>query len=99
MQGKEPPIMANMTFDEIRRAAEQLSTEEQAALIDYLLQRNKLTYQNPPVTRESLLAEFERRKASGAFENVESLRGKFADPALDLSFEEIQGILNEGNNE
>jgi hypothetical protein len=79
-----------MTFDQILRAAEGLTPNEQAALIAYL--QSRATASSGGVTRESVLAEFERRKAAGAFDKAESLKGKFAHPALDLTFEEIQSI-------
>jgi hypothetical protein len=42
-------------------------------------------------TREKLIAEMEALRVAGVFEQVESLRNKFANPALDdLSDEELQ---------
>src|SRR5687767_9982730 len=89
--------MVSMSFDQVLRAADELTHEEQAALIAYL-QAKSMT-QTSGTTREHILAEFERRKASGAFDQVESLRGKFAHPALNLSFEDIQGILHDASTD
>jgi hypothetical protein len=86
-----------MTFDQILRAAEGLTPNEQAALIAHL--RTRATASSGAVSREQVLAEFERRKAAGAFEKAESLKGKFAHPALDLTFEEIQSIIHEAATE
>jgi hypothetical protein len=59
-----------------------------------LLQMNFLAQPAEAVTRESLIRELDALRASGAFEHIEDLGGKFADPALDLSFEEIQAITH-----
>jgi hypothetical protein len=85
--------MGTLTFDQILRAVEGLTPEEQAVLIARL--RRMAAVASGTVTREGVLAEFERRKAGGAFKNVESLRGKFAHPAMDLTFEEIQDMTGE----
>jgi hypothetical protein len=89
--------MGALTFDQILQAVERLTPEEQAALIARL--KARIATASGTVTRERVLAEFERRKATGAFESVESLRGKFAHPALGLSFEEIQAITHEAATE
>jgi hypothetical protein len=89
--------MANLTFDQIIEAAETLNREQQALLIARL--RVKTVESVDSVTRDSILAEFERRKDEGAFEHTASLHGKFAHPDLDLTFEEIQKITHEAATE
>lgn len=77
--------MTLLTFHEILDAAKRLPYEDQAVLIAQLQKRSK-----PPsarrnnASREQVLAEFERRKRMGAFDQVESLRGAFAHPAQGL---------------
>ncbi len=89
--------MVDLTFDQIMQAVEALSREEQTLLIARL--QIKTIEAAGTVTRESILAEFERRRATGAFDHVESLHGKFAHPDLDLTFEEIQAITHEAATE
>ena len=90
--------MHSLTFEQIASAAESLTPAEQALLITRLQAKASLS-KGTRVTRESVLAELERRRAAGAFENVESLHGKFAHPALDLTFDEIQTITHEAATE
>ncbi len=47
------------------------------------------------VTRESLLAEHARLKASGAFDRVESLADRYAQPGLNLTEEQLNADLRE----
>lgn len=89
--------MADLTFDQIIHAAEALSRDQQALLIARLQAKTKESAGT--VTRESILAEFERRKAGGAFDPQQSLHGKFAHPDLDLTFAEIQAITHEAATE
>lgn len=81
-----------VTFEQVYMLAEQLKEEEQAALAEKLLAKRPRKFTGQ-VTREMLLAEHERLKAAGAFENVESLRGKYANPAVDVSEEELNEYL------
>src|SRR5258708_7162739 len=71
--------MANITFEEIIRAAQQLSPEQKALLVQRL--------DAPPLdmgpTREALIAELEALRIAGAFEHLDSLRNKYAKPGLD----------------
>jgi len=89
-----------MTFEEVAELAEQLSPDEQAALVERLQAKLK---PHRGLTREQVLAEFERRKASGEFEYVESLYGQFAHPDLDLSdaslITQLHAIATEWENE
>lgn len=92
--------MASMTFEQVARAAEKLTPEEQVALIARLNARHAILNSQPePVTREMLIRELEELRAAGAFKNNKSLRGIFAHPSLDLSFEEIQAITHEAATE
>ncbi len=86
--------MSDVTFEQVLEMAEQLTAEERARLVEWLQAKipRKFTGQ---VTREMLLAEHERLKAAGAFENVESLYGKFANPEVDISEEELNAYLHE----
>jgi hypothetical protein len=81
-------------YEDVLELAKQLKPEEQTALIEYLRAR-----QTGQVTREMLLAEFERRKAAGLFENAESLYGKFAEPYVELSEEELEATIREASTE
>ena len=87
-----------VTFEQVYELAEQLKEEEQAALAEKLLAKRPRKFTGR-VTREILLAEHERLKAAGAFENVESLYGKYANPAIDLGPEELDAILYEAATE
>lgn len=86
--------MADVTFEQVLELAEQLTSEERARLVERL-QATLPLQQTGPVTREQLLAEFERKKAAGAFDNLESLRGKYANPDLDVSEEELNAYLHQ----
>ena len=81
-------------YEDVLELAKQLTPEEQTALIEYLRAR-----QSGQVTRAMLLAEFERRKAAGLFENAESLYGKFAVPHVDISEEVLEATIREASTE
>src|SRR5690242_16665719 len=81
-------------YEDVLVLAKQLKPEEQIALIEYLRAR-----QTGQVTREMLLAEFERRKAAGLFENAESLYGKYAEPRVDISEAELEATIREASTE
>jgi hypothetical protein len=74
--------------------AEQLNRAEQAALVERLQSRL-----SGRVTREALLAEFERRKEARVFQDAESLYGKYAEPSVDLSAEELEASIREFSTE
>ncbi len=76
-----------VTFEQVYQLAEQLPLTEQLRLMAQL--RQKVSRSSGSVTREQLLAEFERKKQSGVFENAESLYGKYANPDADVSSEEL----------
>jgi hypothetical protein len=85
--------MSDVTFEQVYELAKQLPSEERAELVERL--QETLPYKVPErVTREQLIADFERKKADGAFNNIESLRGKYANPNVDVSAEEIQAYLH-----
>ena len=81
-------------YEDVLELAKQLKPEEQIALIEYLRAR-----QSGQVTREMLLAEFERRKSAGLFENAESLYGKFAEPRVDITEEALETTIREASTE
>ena len=81
-------------YEDVLELAKQLTPEEQTALIEHLRAR-----QTGQVTREMLLAEFERRKAAGLFENAQSLYGKYAEPRVDISEEALEASIREASTE
>lgn len=88
--------MGTVTFEQVIRLARQLSINERAVLIRYL--QATLPPQHR-VTRESLQAELEQRRAAGLFEHVDSLRNKYADPPLDLSDDELRASIHQLSKE
>jgi hypothetical protein len=72
--------MAEFTLDDVYHAAMQLPPDEQDALFSRLQAARANT---GSITREQVLAEFERRKAAGAFDNVESLRNKYRNSSFE----------------
>ncbi len=91
--------MGTVTLEDVVHLAEQLTPDEQAALVKHLQAR--LQSAAPPyrLTREQVLAEFDRRKARGVFETAEILRNKYANPAIDLTEEELLGVIHEAATE
>ncbi len=109
--------MANITYSEIEKLAEQLPETEQNKLIYHLRAKQtarKLPEQhaalpeNTPVAaelspenadynpaREALMQKFAALRASGAFEHVESLYGKYSSQALaEMSSEELHAEIH-----
>jgi hypothetical protein len=86
--------MSAAILDQIFELAEQLTPEEKLALA-IQLQVPMSEDTDEEVTREQLIAELEQLRAAGAFDNVESLYGKFANPAVDLSQEDLDAYLHE----
>lgn len=82
-----------VTFEQVYELAGQLPLAEQLRLIAQL--REKLNRSSGSVTREQLLAEFERKKAAGVFDKSGSLRGKYANPDVDVSEEELMATIRE----
>src|SRR5439155_13513230 len=89
--------MASVTLDEVIQRADELSPEDRGALLLHL-QRDREAVSRA-YTREAILAEHERLKASGAFDHVESLADRYARPELDLDYEQIEAILHEAATE
>jgi hypothetical protein len=85
--------MADVTLDEVIGLVEQLPGRDRAALLAHL--QIDLAASEDDVTRESLLAEHARLKASGAFDRVESLANRYARPELALTEEELDATLHE----
>lgn len=86
--------MSDVTFEQVYKLAKQLPSEERAELVERLQETLPRKFASG-VTREMLLAEHKRLKASGAFDNVESLFGKYANPEVDISAEELEAYLHE----
>lgn len=86
--------MSTMSFDQILHAAEQLTPQEQDALIAHLRARSEASSSaRGALLRERIGAEFTRRKAAGAFDNLESLKGKFARPGAPADADEVESYL------
>jgi len=88
--------MADITFEEILQAAQKLNPQQKALLAQSL--------DMPPLdmgpTREELIEELETLRAAGAFDNVESLRNKYANPALNaLTDEQLSADIHEAATE
>jgi hypothetical protein len=90
--------MVNVTLNDVYQAAMQLPPEDRNTLIQRLQLQKRLN-QSEPVTREALLAELERRRAAGLYENLESLEGKFARPGTEVNPDEVEAYLYSLNNE
>lgn len=83
--------MADITFEEVVKLVEQLTSAEQQALAALIQSKQSI---NP--TRETALAEFERRKAAGLFANHQPLRNQFASEQGDnLTEEDLLATLRE----
>jgi Mg/Co/Ni transporter MgtE len=97
MEGEEMEDrqMTSEAFTKVIELVEILSSAERAALMRHLQEKTIGSALGETTTRESILAEFERRKAAGAFEGVESLKGKYAKRDVDLSFEAIEEAIHE----
>lgn len=83
-----------MTLQEIAAEAERLDPQDRIWLIQRLQASLDAPVVDRGVTREGILADFDRRKAAGLFENVESLYGKYAGGA-DVSQEELDALFHE----
>ena len=88
--------MADITFEEIMQAAQKLNPQQRALLVQSL----EIPVPDMEPTREELIAELEMLRAAGAFNNVESLRNKFANPSLDaLTDEQLLADIRESATE
>lgn len=70
-----------VSFDEVMQLAEQLSQAEQDLLVHQLMMRQMQRHTYNP-TRDELINELNVLRLSGAFKNVESLYGKYANPDI-----------------
>jgi hypothetical protein len=86
--------MADITFEDLIEAVQKLTSEQKTLL------KNKLDEPNMEPTRETLLAEFEAQRAAGEFNNVESLRNRYAKPGSDdLSDEALLKTIHDAATE
>lgn len=88
----------NVTLEQVYELAEQLTPEERELLVE----RIQATLPLPldyGVTSEELLAEMNALRIAGAFDNVESLYGKYVNPNIDISEEELNAYLHEISTE
>lgn len=86
--------MADITFEEIVKAVEKLTPAQR------LLLRETLEDSPLELTREALLAEFEARRAAGAFEHVESMRNLYAKPqAADITDAQLLADIHQAATE
>jgi hypothetical protein len=91
--------MVNVTLNDVYRAAMQLPPEDQDALLERLQLQKRLN-RSEAVTRQTLLAELDRRRAAGLYENLESLEGKFArSGAAAVNPDEVDAYLRSLNSE
>jgi hypothetical protein len=90
--------MGAVTLEQVIRMAEQLDAHDRAALVQRL-QATLLPEGSLQVTRDMLLAELEQLRAAGAFEGVESLRNKFAEPPSELNDEDLRASIREFSTE
>ncbi|MBN2305196.1 MAG: hypothetical protein JXQ72_11995 [Anaerolineae bacterium] len=86
--------MSAVSLDQVVYLANQLSPAERQLLIQRLQPAPPDVY----VTRHLLLAELEQLRADGAFEHVESLRNRYADPELALTDAELRASIDEFSN-
>jgi hypothetical protein len=91
--------MGEVVFEQVLKLAQQLLPVERIALAKHLLAKSE-SVEVVSLTRESVIAELERRRAAGLFEHVESLRNKYANPALDdLTNEQLLADIHEASTE
>lgn len=84
--------MVTLTFTELVKAAHQLSHAEKVALLRTL--QPEVAIEETGLTREQAIAELEALRAAGAFEHIDSMRGKYARPDLaEVSDEELNAYL------
>jgi hypothetical protein len=83
----------DLTFEELVQAAQKLTPEQKTALVHTL--QWQIPREETSLTREQTIAELEALRAAGAFEQVESLRGKYKRPGLEITDEELNAYLRE----
>jgi hypothetical protein len=85
--------MAEVTFAQVYEMVKQLPRTEQQILVERV-QEDLHPVPDYGITAEELDAELVSLRASGAFEDVKSLYGAFANPAVDLSEETMNADLH-----
>lgn len=81
--------MSFEVYHQILELAEQLSDDERIDLIQRLTERQE------KLALKIITAKRQRQLEQGEFENVESLRNKYAEPSLDISDEELRAGIRE----
>lgn len=90
--------MVMLTFTELVKAAHQLAPEEKVALLRSL--QADVPTEETRLTREQAIVELEALRAAGAFEHIDSMRGKYARPDLSgVTDEELNAYLREVGTE
>ncbi len=80
----------NVTYEYVLELAKQLKPAEQTALIE-----NLKAAQSGQITRELLLAEFEHRWSRRGIETDNLYFGKYANPDVNISAEELESTIHE----
>ncbi len=89
--------MSVLAYDEILEQVDHLKPAEQKALMAHLQAKWKSSAR---VTRELIVAEMAQKRAAGAYENVESLRNKYANEDFEnVTGEEIREYLTQLSRE
>ena len=89
--------MSTATLEKVLELAKQLSQEEQLVLLRRL--QAKVPRGDTRITLQQLIAEHDALVASGAFDHVESLAGRFGPPRPDISEEALRATIHEAATE
>jgi hypothetical protein len=89
--------MLKLTLEELVAAAQKLPPSQQAVLVHRLQQTEQ--EQKKGFTREQAISELEALRAEGAFDQVESLFGKYAGSGVDVTAEELSATLHKDATE
>lgn len=90
--------MAEMTLEQVYGLVKRLPRKEQETLVAQV-QEDLQAVRDYGITVEDIMAEFERRKAAGAFDGLENLEGKYANPNVQVSAEELKRYLQQVGTE
>ncbi len=90
--------MGPVTLEQVVHLAEQLDAHDRAVLVQRL-QATLLPEGSHRVTRDMLLAEHQHLRTAGAFQGVESLRNKYAEPPLSVSEDDLRASIREFSTE
>ncbi|MDX2076224.1 MAG: hypothetical protein SFZ02_07320 [bacterium] len=83
-----------LSFDEVIHLAEQLSLEEQNLLI-YKLHQKQSKQIHQELSREALIDELNILRSSGAFDTIQTLYGKYANPNIpEISEEDFHAQMH-----